>query len=596
MRLPEITRITFSVAYLTLALLVAHCAAQETLTIPVTPLPVIEVPGLNVEVLPLQEAYGSQDAILIGVTFCNTLPHCLTMLEWGTPFDELLGDVFSIQGPGALPAAGSADVQYVGPRYERGSPAPNDYMVLGPGECARVVIDVASGYDIRLPGSYKIQLRTYVQQYGLTCTPEALATASDHAIAYIESNVVAVVLAAAREPRLVATLQITAPDCSPSQWADLTGLMKDAAATVLAAAGLLETSRDEDGPEAARYTTWFGRHTDDSTQANLYNLVNSNFQFLAGLITRGEIPIVCGCPNESGGYIAATGYKTIDGALRRVVFLCHTYWDLPVNSQGPTTERTKSGVLIHEYAHWAAVLDDLAYHQDTCKALARSDPEAATRNADSYMFFAQNFSRERMPLLAGWGNCNYVQVGYTKSHSPEGGEWCPAGTFLTRFGLYDVSTYGGGNSPFVGWAACCAPRGLEAIDPRRGRQAAWGQCSWYDIGSYKTYGSKGSVGSDGAWCPPGTYLTQLDLDGGTPSSLYPIVGKVKCCSMKATLPQNWGRSYTLHVGSSMSLIPSRQWCPEGTFLTGLEYVETDADSGGWEGPFVGTCTCAAPDR
>jgi hypothetical protein len=66
--------------------------------------------------------------------------------------------------------------------------------------------------------------------------------------------------------------------------------------------------------------------------------------------------------------------------------------------------------------------------------------------------------------------------------------------------------------------------------------------------------------------------------------------------MKATLPQNWGRSYTLHVGSSMSLIPSRQWCPEGTFLTGLEYVETDADSGGWEGPFVGTCTCAAPDR
>ena len=55
---------------------------------------------------------------------------------------------------------------------------------------------------------------------------------------------------------------------------------------------------------------------------------------------------------------------------------------------------------------------------------------------------------------------------------------------------------------------------------------AWGSCTWAEVGSQKSH----QAGS--AWCPPGSLITQFDLDGDSTVSGTdaPIVGRARCCT------------------------------------------------------------------
>ncbi len=68
----------------------------------------------------------------------------------------------------------------------------------------------------------------------------------------------------------------------------------------------------------------------------------------------------------------------------RTVYLCNAYDYLP-KWYG---QDNKLLTIVHELSHALTYTDDIVYGEYACKALAKSDPKAATKNAESYAYFA----------------------------------------------------------------------------------------------------------------------------------------------------------------------------------------------------------------
>ena len=65
---------------------------------------------------------------------------------------------------------------------------------------------------------------------------------------------------------------------------------------------------------------------------------------------------------------------------------------------------------------------------------------------------------------------------------------------------------------------------MEHVIDQMGHQT--GTCSWEPVGYNKSHGH-----DIGPWCPPGTFIRQLNIDGCKGSGVCPVVGKVQCCKV-----------------------------------------------------------------
>ena len=173
--------------------------------------------------------------------------------------------------------------------------------------------------------------------------------------------------------------------------------------------------------------------------------------------------------------------------------------------------------------------------------------------------------------------CSWHTVGAQRSHQPTV-PWCPVGSFLTQFDLDGDRNLDAHDAPIVGRTRCCSlPYGHQS----------WGQCLWVPVGP-------SSLGSRTAWCPYGSYLTQFDLDSdrrlGARNS--PIVGQALCCRLGPGAPQRWGSSSWQPVGLQKSHQAGEAWCPGGSFLAGLELDGAGAQD--HDAPYVGRALCVRP--
>ena len=69
------------------------------------------------------------------------------------------------------------------------------------------------------------------------------------------------------------------------------------------------------------------------------------------------------------------------------IYLCGAFW-----SAANTGTDSRAGTLVHESSHFTVNggTTDIAYGQSAAKALAKSNPANAVRNADSHEYFAEN--------------------------------------------------------------------------------------------------------------------------------------------------------------------------------------------------------------
>jgi hypothetical protein len=179
-----------------------------------------------------------------------------------------------------------------------------------------------------------------------------------------------------------------------------------------------------------------------------------------------------------------------------------------------------------------------------------------------------------------WGQCSWVKVeqGGINSHQPK--TWCSNGSFLTGLDLDRIAT-DAMDSPGVGAGFCC-PLSAAQYSP-------WGQCSWVKV-------EQAGINSHQpvAWCPNGQYLTGLDLDRiATDAMDSPGVGQGFCCPLGDPKYTGWGSCSWVKV--EQAGINSHQpvtWCPNGSFLAGLDLdrIATDA----MDSPGVGQAYCCSP--
>ena len=185
----------------------------------------------------------------------------------------------------------------------------------------------------------------------------------------------------------------------------------------------------------------------------------------------------------------------------------------------------------------------------------------------------------------GWGGCAWVPVEQAgmKSHQP-GPDWCAAGSFLVALDLDGSRDMSAHDAPVVGQARCCSLLGAPA---------AWESCDWMPV----QQAGINSHRPEQAWCPDGSYLTQLDLDavGDASANDSPVVGQARCCRLAGAQYGEWGSSYWVPV--ELEGVNSHQagapWCIEGGFLTQFD-LDGNAAADDHDAPVVGQAKCSRP--
>jgi len=112
-------------------------------------------------------------------------------------------------------------------------------------------------------------------------------------------------------------------------------------------------------------------------------------------------------------------------------------------------------------------------------------------------------------------------------------------------------------------------------------------CYWADIDDshYPT----------GNWCDRGYAITALDLDGGDPEGLYPVIGAVRCCDLPNIISMaNWQCSWR-KIGFQWSHYASEgryPMCPTGSYMTAIDLDALEDNDG--NSPIIGRVRCCSP--
>jgi V8-like Glu-specific endopeptidase len=179
-----------------------------------------------------------------------------------------------------------------------------------------------------------------------------------------------------------------------------------------------------------------------------------------------------------------------------------------------------------------------------------------------------------------WSSCAWVPVEQAgiNSHQP-GPDWIPDGSFLVSLELDGNRDYSGGDTPVIGQVQYCTLDG-----------ASWGSSTWVKVGA-KSHKARP------AWCPDGSYLTQVDLDGfpGADELDSPVVGQARCATIAGGDYGQWGSSYWKGVESEgiNSHQPGEPWCLDGAFLTQYD-LDRDDSLDPHDSPVVGRAKCSMP--
>jgi peptidyl-Lys metalloendopeptidase len=90
--------------------------------------------------------------VTVRFTLRNRGPSAVSVLDWLTPLEGLLGDIFTVRGPGG-------DVRYRGPMVKRGDPDSEDYVRVEADAEVSEAVDLAAAYDLSRPGRYTVAFR-----------------------------------------------------------------------------------------------------------------------------------------------------------------------------------------------------------------------------------------------------------------------------------------------------------------------------------------------------------------------------------------------------------------------------------------------------
>jgi peptidyl-Lys metalloendopeptidase len=82
----------------------------------------------------------------------NPTSQPLYVLNWHTPLEGLLNNIFSVTRDGA-------ELPYRGEMVKRAPPRASDYVLLAPGASVEARVELSRAYDFKQPGTYRIEFQ-----------------------------------------------------------------------------------------------------------------------------------------------------------------------------------------------------------------------------------------------------------------------------------------------------------------------------------------------------------------------------------------------------------------------------------------------------
>ncbi len=137
------------------------------------------------------------------------------------------------------------------------------------------------------------------------------------------------------------------------------------------------------------YRTWFGRW--DAVRAKF---VRHTISALKNHIRTSKITYVC--ERQGSGACDPGVFAFVYPNDSSTIYLCNPYFDLPSLSDATFLDvfnsGTRAGTIIHEMSHYDDVgsTNDSCYNRDACSDFARTFPNRAAHNADSFQYFSED--------------------------------------------------------------------------------------------------------------------------------------------------------------------------------------------------------------
>lgn len=142
-------------------------------------------------------------------------------------------------------------------------------------------------------------------------------------------------------------------------------------------------------PESGSYRSWFGLWDKARVKE-----VRRTLTALKNHIRVNKVTFFCA---QTGEQNCDPGvYANVFSSDPSTVYICPPYFELPELDNSTFLQvhesGTRAGTIIHEMTHFNVVgsTDDYCYSRPVCMDFARTTPNQAVRNADSFQYFTED--------------------------------------------------------------------------------------------------------------------------------------------------------------------------------------------------------------
>lgn len=330
------------------------------------------------------DQYEAGKDITCKVVITNSEDQGYYLLKRNTPFDELISHTFQIMQDGIL-------VPYDGLLYQRIPPTSKDFLRIPAKSSISTSIDLSRFYSLKANSDYNVSMKAMITYYehNISDTESQVISSNELSFSVIGDESTAKLTEAEVIRKNVSSIKLDSPlPVSEPQGYVLpkysgtpkSGDIQTTDKVYSEVYNNLGLSIPSVNSNVALYTTFFGLRYYGymDTVRGAYSDIKQEMETY-GFTFYFDGPI---CATKSG--IIAYTYKRSS-----IIYFCSIYRDEP-DVKGINT---KLGTIIHELSHAVAYTDDLTYGQQSCMALANSQPELAIRNADNYHYFSEPLSQ-----------------------------------------------------------------------------------------------------------------------------------------------------------------------------------------------------------
>ena len=322
--------------------------------------------------------YKMGEEITCQFSITNNHPVDYHVLKWFTPLEGLEYAYVSITKDGNV-------LPYDGVMIKRGRPGATEYQLLRAGHTITTKIDLSVAYAIEEVGQYTVQMQTqlYYRREALGAASSAdikqtLESTMSSTFQVLEGESPRKTLGQIHRQKATITQEAgTQQSGNPRNPKFTKGTAAERALTKeihRASYHYISAAGDDISDNRGHYVSWFG-----ALNAGRIRKVKQVFQGMKNALETDIITYIFDDPRCKPDVYAFT-YKD-----SRKIYLCDAY----VRSANILGIDTKLCTIVHELSHAVMSTDDNGYGRLTCLNLAKSNPNEAINNGDSYCYFAE---------------------------------------------------------------------------------------------------------------------------------------------------------------------------------------------------------------